>query len=65
MKVVEYIVFTINRLPSGYVFTYSDFNYEVNKKEAIIKALNRMAEAGKITKLSKGKYYKPEKYTFW
>lgn len=64
MKTSEYISFTIDRLPKGYVFTYSDFTTEVNKKEAIIKALNRMVESGKIAKLSKGKYYKPESTPF-
>ena len=64
MKTSEYIVFTINRLPKGYVFTYADFITEVNKKEAIIKALNRMTASGKIVKLAKGKYYKPETTTF-
>jgi len=60
MKVSEIIAFTIDRFPRGYVFTYTDFNTEVNNKEAVIKALNRMVKAGKITKLAKGKYYKPE-----
>lgn len=60
MKTSEYIAFTIDRLPKGYVFTYADFTTEVNQKEAVIKALNRMVVSGKITKLSKGKYYKPE-----
>ena len=64
MKTSEYISFTIDRLPKGYVFTYSDFTTEVNKKEAVIKALNRMVESGKIAKLSKGKYYKPESTPF-
>ena len=64
MKVTDYIVDTINRLPKGYVFTYEDFTTEVDKKEAVIKALNRMAASGRITKLSKGKYYKPEKTVF-
>lgn len=64
MKVSEYIAFTIDRLPKGYVFTYADFMTEVNKKEAVIKALNRMVESGKIAKLSKGKYYKPENTPF-
>jgi hypothetical protein len=36
----------------------------VNQKEAVIKALNRMAASGKIAKLSKGKYYKPENTPF-
>ncbi len=64
MKTSEYIAFTIDRLPKGYVFTYADFTTEVSQKEAVIKALNRMVVSGKITKLSKGKYYKPENTPF-
>lgn len=64
MKIAEYIAFTIDRLPKGYVFTYADFITEVNKKEAVIKALNRMVVSGKIAKLSKGRYYKPEQTPF-
>ena len=64
MKVTEYISFIIDRLPKGYVFTYDDFITEVNKKEAVIKALNRMVDSGKVAKLSKGRYYKPEKTPF-
>lgn len=60
MKVSDYVLNTINRLPRGYVFTYLDFVNEVNTQGAVIKALSRMAAAGKIEKLSKGKYYKPE-----
>jgi hypothetical protein len=64
MKVSEYISFIIDRFPKGYVFTYSDLTTEVNQKEAVIKALNRIAVSGKIAKLSKGKYYKPESSPF-
>lgn len=64
MNVTDYISSKIERLPKGYVFTCSDFTTEVNKKEAVIKALNRMTSAGKIAKLSKGKYYKPESTPF-
>lgn len=64
MKVSEYIAFTIDRLPKGYIFTYSDFNTEQNSKEAIIKTLNRLATSGKIVKLSKGKFYKSEATPF-
>lgn len=60
MKIAEKIAFIIDRLPKGYVFTYADFTTEVSQKEAVIKALNRMVASGKIAKLSKGKYYKPE-----
>jgi hypothetical protein len=64
MKTSEYIAFTIDRFPNGYVFTYADFTTEVNQKEAVIKALNRMVISGKINKLSKGKFYKPENTPF-
>lgn len=64
MKISDYIASTIDRLPKGYVFTYADFISQVDKKEAVIKALNRMAGAGRIAKLSKGKYYKPEQTPF-
>lgn len=64
MNISEYIAFTIDRLPKGYVFTYIDFTKEVNQKEAVIKALNRMVASSKIAKLSKGKYYKPENTSF-
>ncbi len=64
MKSAEYIKFSIDRLPKGYVFTYVDFITEVNRKEAVIKTLNRMAVSGKIVKLAKGKYYKPETTVF-
>jgi hypothetical protein len=64
VKITDYISFTVDRFPKGFVFTYTDFPAEVNQKEAIIKALNRMVAAGKIAKLSKGKYYKPETTPF-
>lgn len=64
MNISEYISYTIDRLPKGYVFTYVDFEAKVKQKEAVIKALNRLAASGKIAKLSKGKFYKPETSPF-
>ncbi len=64
MKTSETMAASITRLPKGYVFTYADFVTEANGKEAAIKALNRMAAAGKIAKLAKGKFYKPEDTAF-
>lgn len=64
MKIAEYIRSIIDRLPKGYVFTYADLYRQVDHKEALIKALNRMVVSGKIAKLSKGKYYKPENTPF-
>lgn len=54
----------LDRLPVGYVFTYNDFDVPVSNKEAVIKALNRLVSKGKINKISKGKFYKPEKSVF-
>lgn len=64
MKTTDYIAYIIDRFPKGFVFTYADFNSEVSQKQALIKALNRMVLSGKIAKLSKGKYYKPETTPF-
>jgi len=64
MKTTEYIQLKIDRLPKGYVFTYEDFINEVNKKEAVIKSLNRMTASNVINKISKGKFYKPEGTAF-
>lgn len=64
MKVSDYIANTINRFPLGYVFTYKDFDIQVNQKEAAIKALNRLVKSNQIKKISKGRYYKPESTPF-
>lgn len=64
MKVSEIIANTIDRLPTDYIFTYTDFEIQVDKKDAVVKALNRMVAAGKIAKLSKGKFYKPRQSRF-
>ena len=64
MKVSEKIANTIDRFPVDYIFTCSDFDIEVSSKSAVVKALNRMAAAGKISKLSKGRFYKPRKTQF-
>lgn len=63
-KTTDIIRDKIHRMPRGHVFTYSDFIDEVESKQAVVKALNRMAIAGDIAKLSKGKYYKVEKTPF-
>ncbi|MDR2756990.1 MAG: DUF6088 family protein [Planctomycetaceae bacterium] len=64
MKIVDIIEDKINRLPTNYVFTYSDFNKEVEAKNSIIKILNKLVTTKKIAKLSKGKFYKPQKTPF-
>ncbi|MBT3754699.1 MAG: hypothetical protein HOB92_04495 [Candidatus Cloacimonetes bacterium] len=64
MKVKEFVIKKIERLPEGFVFTYEDIIEETNSKEAVIKNLNRMVTSGKLSKLSKGRFYKPEKTPF-
>jgi len=64
VKTIDYVRIKIDKLPKGYVFTYADFVTEVNKREAVIKSLNRLASSGKINKLSKGKFYKQENSVF-
>lgn len=59
MKVTDIINDKINRLPTGYIFTYEDFTPQVNNINALTKALNRMVQEGKIRKLSIGRFYKP------
>ena len=60
MKITDIVTFKINRLKPGYVFTYSDFKIPVNKIDALKKTLSRLVASGKIVRLSKGRFYKPE-----
>jgi len=62
MNITDIVNDKVNRLATGYVFTYADFDIPVNKGGALNKALNGMVKEGKIRKLSKGRFYKP-RYT--
>jgi len=53
MKTTETISKWLETVKPGTIFGYSDVLPESSQKEAVIKALNRMAQAGKIAKLSK------------
>lgn len=64
MKTTDIISNSINRFAKGYVFTASTFKGEVKSLDAARKALSRMANAGKIVRLSKGRFYKPEPSPF-
>lgn len=64
MKTTEYIKDQIQTMPSGHVFSYSQFLKGPNQQDAIIKALNRMVASGKLAKLAKGKFYKVEETVF-
>jgi hypothetical protein len=60
MKITDIVINRINRFKTGYVFTYHDFDIPVNKTEALKKTLSRLVASGKIIRLSKGQFYKPE-----
>ncbi len=64
MKYTEYVTNVVDRLPRGYVFTCANIMEEVKGKEAVVKALNRLAASGRIVKLAKGRYYKPVQSPF-
>jgi len=42
MKIADTIANTIDRLPTDHEFTYTDFIIEVSKKNAVVKAMDRM-----------------------
>jgi hypothetical protein len=60
MKVSDIVINRINRFKAGYIFTYEDFDIPVANMSALKMALNRLVDSGKIIRLSKGRYYKPE-----
>jgi hypothetical protein len=60
MKIVDKIESQIKKIPRGQVFAYTDFDIEVERKDTIVKTLNNLVAKGKIAKLSKGKFYKPQ-----
>ena len=60
MKVSDLVRNKIDRLQDGYVFTYDDFTKEVKNESALKLALFKLVKAGKIERLSKGRFYKPK-----
>lgn len=60
-KKIEQIV---SELPEDFVFTYRDLGLTTEESDNVVKKLNRLAEKGAISKLSKGRYFKPKKSVF-
>jgi len=58
LKIIDIVENKIDKIPLNYIFTYSDFISDNKGESSIIRALNKLAREGKISKLSKGKYYK-------
>ncbi|MDR2621942.1 MAG: DUF6088 family protein, partial [Dysgonamonadaceae bacterium] len=55
---------TINKFAYGYVFSARDFPVDVSKQKTVNKVLENLAKAGKICRLSKGRYYKAKTTEF-
>ncbi len=64
MSIIAEIRKTIDNLPENHIFTASYFISSRENPAAVVKSLNRMAQAGEIAKMSKGKFYKPHKSQF-
>ena len=64
MNITKEIRKRILNFADDYVFTASDFDFGIDNQAAVVKALNRMAKSGEISKLSKGKFYKPRRTQF-
>lgn len=60
MKIAEEVKSRINSFPQGCVFSISDFGLDPKYDIALAKTLSRLASRGELSKVSKGKYYKPK-----
>ncbi|MDE6555427.1 MAG: hypothetical protein K2K55_00510 [Duncaniella sp.] len=49
----------VSDFPDDFIFVASDLDFDISKRDAAARALQRMAERGEISKLSNGKYFKP------
>ena len=63
-KITEIVKEKIENIAYGYVFTASDFPIDVTKQKSVNKILENLTKAGKIRRLSKGRYYKTKTTEF-
>jgi len=54
----------IEEMPQNVVFSYRDLSLKESASATVVRTLNRMVERGELTKLSKGRYYKPRVSSF-
>jgi hypothetical protein len=64
MKITQKIEKSIQKIPVGTVFNYSNLGIEIEEYVTASKALERLQKKGVIKKVSKGVFYKPEKSVF-
>ncbi len=63
-KITDIVIEKIVNFAYGYVFTASDFPVDVTKQKSVNKVLENLTKAGKIRRLSKGRYYKTKMTEF-
>jgi len=59
MKKME-IEYKIKKFRNGYVFSIDDLKIEASKRKSASAILAKLAESGKLRRLAKGRYYKPQ-----
>jgi len=64
MTTAQNIAQQIERIPEDSTFGYIDLNITKEKFLTAAKAIERLLKAGKIKKISKGKFYKPKMTVF-
>ncbi|MDO5576305.1 MAG: hypothetical protein Q4F84_04440, partial [Fibrobacter sp.] len=57
-KFSDIVRFSIENFAYGYVFSANDFPIDITKQKSVNKILENLTKAGKIRRLSKGRYYK-------
>ncbi|MBR6041865.1 MAG: hypothetical protein IKP37_04435 [Paludibacteraceae bacterium] len=64
MIIANQIKSKLDSTECGVVLTMGDFGIEAKYQPALVKALNRLVSRGDLEKISKGKYFKPQKSIF-
>ena len=64
MNKIDTIKNKIDKFPLGYIFTTNDFDISVKYPKGVNKVLNDLVAEGYLCKLSKGRFYKPERGKF-
>jgi len=65
MNISKQISRQIERMKDGNIFNYASFSeFNNNRIGAVVKAMSRLEKSGRIKRLSKGRYLKPEKSIF-
>lgn len=64
MNLADRIVKVLEKTGDGVVLIPSDFGVPAKQQPSLIVALNRMVDSGKLSRLSRGKYYKPRNSIF-